>query len=150
MAKIQFIRYVEGNTLCYDIKGPPGVIDLKSHMAKIEADSEASDPQKYHTAILRNIVNLCTYPKLDSEQQVLLLDWAHQSVLAEKEIINVTMCENYLLKQQVKELKGRVSEGEEDVGSKCLKTMPAGSDDSASHTDPHNHKMSPSEASDSM
>ena len=71
-------------------------------------------------------------------------------MLVEKEIINVTMHENYLLKQQVKQLTGQDYEGEEDVSHKRPKTAPAGLDDSASHSNPHDRKMSPSEASDSM
>ena len=53
-------------------------------------------------------------------------------MLAEKEIINVALQENYLLKQQ---LSGQASEGEEDVKYKCLRVALAGSDDPTGHPD---------------
>ena len=54
-------------------------------------------------------------------------------MLAEKEVVNVALRENYLLKQCVQGAQGQASEGEGDVKQKCLKVTQDSSDDHTSH-----------------
>ena len=56
-------------------------------------------------------------------------------LLAEKEIVNVALRENNLLKQHVQGTQGQASKGEEDVKRKRPRVTQAGSDDHTSHPD---------------
>ena len=136
-AKIQFMELKDEHVMYYDRQGLPGVIDLRHHITKMESVGDPNEAQVYHTTILKAIIDPRTDPNqpFENEQKWVLMDWAYWSVLVEKEIINVALRENHLLRKEVARLSGLIRKGEEDVGCKRPKVAPAGSDDSTGHTD---------------
>ena len=133
MAEIKFYKTFDSNAMGYDTRGPPGIIDLRDHISREIYDDQ---PQDDFTSILKKMIDTSSVPSYTVKESLFLLDWARRSVLAEKEIVNIALRENYLLKQNVQILQGQaLMEGEEDVRRKRPRVTQTGSDDHKGHTD---------------
>ena len=135
-AKIQFMRKLDDHTLYYYRYAPPGVIDLRHHIEEFETHGQPNAAQAYRTNLLKYVIDpRRTHDRqFEPEMKKTLMEWACRSVLAEKEIVNVTLHENHLLKAAVARLSGQQCEGEEDVAPKHVRVTMADSDDSTGHT----------------